>query len=178
MNFIFGIIILAMFILAVRVIWASALQCLAMIKTGMAAVQRYRMQRSARHSITAVMPRIRHEVDWEVMSDTVRREIQQRNSGLDRELERLERQYQAKQKTIKLYEADIEIAKLERELSKIKPLPTTSESESKPRRRSKNKSAEIGVDDKSSKTARQVLQLREALKGNVNALPINQQARH
>jgi hypothetical protein len=179
MNFIFGIIILAMFILALRVIWATALQLLNAFKHASQTIHRYRVQRLARHRLPVIMPSIRHEVDWLAMSGSVRQEIQSRNRETNRELERLELQYQAKQKTIKLYEADIEIAKLERELLKIKPMTVAVEAEVKPRRRSKKATISVMVDNKSAKTAQQVFQLREALKGNANnTLPANPQARH
>ena len=178
MNFIFGIILLAMFILALRVIWATALQLLSALKHASQTIHHYPAQRLARNRLPVIMPSIRHEVDWLAMSESVRQEIQSRNSETNRELERLELQYQAKQKTIKLYEADIEIAKLERDLLKIKPTIVSAEIEAKSRRRSKKVGDSALVDDKSAKTAQQVFQLREALKGNANALPINQQARH
>ncbi|PKD38223.1 hypothetical protein CWO84_23710 [Methylomonas sp. Kb3] len=178
MNFIFGVILLAMFILALRVIWATALQLLNALKHAVQTLHRYRAQRLARHRLPIIMPSIRHEMDWLAISDSVRQEIQSRNRESNRELDSLELQYQAKQKTIKLYEADIEIAKLERELLKIKPTIVLAESEVKPRRRSKKVGESVLVDEKSTKTAQQVFQLREALKGNANALPINQQARH
>ncbi|MBD9362260.1 hypothetical protein [Methylomonas fluvii] len=178
MNFIFGIILLAMFILALRVIWATALQLLSALKQAFQTFHRYRAQRLARHRLPVIMPSIRHEMDWLTISDSVRQEIHSRNRETNRELERLDVQYQAKQKTIKLYEADIEIAKLERELLKIKPTIASAETEAKPRRRSKKVGDSGLVNDKTTKTAQQVFQLREALKGNANALPINQQARH
>ena len=180
MNLIFGVIVLALFILAIRVIWASCLQLLAILKTAIAAINRYRMQRSAKASMPVIMPRISHEVDWEVMSDTVRKEIHRRNSGFGGELDRLDMQYQAKQKTIKLYEADIEIARLERELQKIKPVVINPVPEVKKRRQSKNRSAQeqVVLDEVSSKTPHQVHQLREALKGAGSTTPVNQHARH
>ena len=178
MNFIFGVIILALFLLALRVIWATALQLLSALKHVAQVLHRYRAQRLARHRLPVVMPQIRHEVDWLAMSDSVRQEIQRRNRETNRELERLELQYQAKQKTIKLYEGDIEIAKLERELLKIKPTIVSAETEAKPRRRSKKVGESALVNDKTTKTAQQVFQLREALKGNANASPINPKARH
>lgn len=178
MNFIFGIILLAMFILALRVLWATALQLLSAFKRAAQAFYHSRAQRSAQNRLPVVMPQIRHEVDWLAMSESVRLGIQSRNRETNRELDRLELQYQAKQKTIKLYEADIEIAKLERELLKIKPTIVSAETEAKPRRRSKKVGESVLVNDKTTKTAQQVFQLREALKGNANALPINQQARH
>ena len=178
MNFIFGVILLAMFILALRVLWATALQLLSALKHADQLFHRYRAQRLARNRLPAIMPRSREDVDWLAISDSVRQEIQSRNRETNRELERLDLQYQAKQKTIKLYEADIEIAKLERELLKIKPTIVSAETEAKPRRRSKKVGESVLVDKKSTKTAQQVFQLREALKGNANASSINPQARH
>jgi hypothetical protein len=178
MNFIFGIIIVAMFILALRVIWATAFQLLVIVKNGLSAIRRHTAGRSARKAVPVIMPRISQEVDWAVMSETVRREIQRRNSGSGNELDRLELQYQAKQKTIKLYEAEIEIAKLERELHKIKPVGVSPEPEVKKRRRAKTQPAQAVTDAPSSKTAQQVFQLREALKGCGTTQPNNQPARH
>ncbi|WKJ92176.1 hypothetical protein QZJ86_08565 [Methylomonas montana] len=178
MNFIFGIIILALFILALRVIWTTALQLLSALKHASQTFHRYRAQRLARHRLPVIMPRSREDMDWLAISDSVRQEIHSRNRETNRELDRLELQYQAKQKTIKLYEADIEIAKLERELLKIKPTIVSAETEAKPRRRSKKVGESALVNDKTTKTAQQVFQLREALKGNANASPINPQARH
>ena len=178
MNFIFGIILLAMFILALRVIWATALQLLSAFKHVAQTFHRYRAQRLARHQLSVIMPRSREGMDWLTISDSVRQEIHSRNRESNRELDRLELQYQAKQKAIKLYEADIEIAKLERELLKIKPVIVADESEVKPRRRSKKVSESGLVNDKTTKTAQQVFQLREALKGHTNVLPVNQPAHH
>jgi hypothetical protein len=178
MNFIFGIIIVAMFILALRVIWATAFQLLVIVKNGLSVIRRHTAGRSARKAVPVIMPRISQEVDWEAMSETVRREIQRRNSGSGNELDRLELQYQAKQKTIKLYEAEIEIAKLERELHKIKPVVVSPEPEVKKRRKAKTQPAQAVTNDNSSKTAQQVFQLREALKGGGTTPPVNQPARH
>jgi hypothetical protein len=178
MNFIFGIIIVAMFILALRVIWTTVFQLLVSVKNGLSAIRCHYMQRSARKAVPVIMPRISQAVDWETMSETVRREIQRRNSGSGNELDRLELQYQAKQKTIKLYEAEIEIAKLERELHKIKPVDVSPEPEVKKRRKAKTQSAQAVTDDNLSKTAQQVFQLREALKGGGTTQPNNQPARH
>ena len=178
MNFIFGVILLAMFILALRVIWTTALQLLGVLKNATLVLHRYRAQRLARNRLPVIMSRNREDMGWLAISDSVRQEILSRNRETNRELDRLELQYQAKQKTIKLYEADIEIAKLERELFKIKPMTVAVEIEPKPRRRTKKATGPAMVDDKSAKTAQQVFQLREALKGNANALTINQQAHH
>ena len=178
MNFIFGIIILAMFILALRILWATALQILSGVKHATQTLRHYRTQRLSMSRLPVIMPRSREDMDWLAISDSVRQEIQSRNRETNRELECLELQYQAKQKTIKLYEADIEIAKLKRELLKIKPTIVSVETEPKPRRRSKKVGESGLVNDKTTKTAQQVFQLREALKGNANALPVNQQARH
>jgi hypothetical protein len=177
MNFIFGIIIMAMFILALRVIWATAFQLLVIVKNGLSAIRRHTAGRSARKAVPVILPRISQAVDWEAMSETVRREIQRRNSSSGNELDRLELQYQAKQKTIKLYEAEIEIAKLERELHKIKPVAVT-EPEVKKRRKAKTQPAQAVTEDPSSKTAQQVFQLREALKVSGTTQPNNQPARH
>ncbi len=166
MNFIFGVIILAIFILALRVIWATGMQLLATLKSGMATVNHHLAQRAANRRVPVIMPQIRHEVDWDVMADTVRKEIQLRNSGFSRDTTRLEAQLQAKLKTIEIYEADIQIAKLERELTKIRPVVEAAEPEIKKRRRKKNQTGMVTDDQVASKSSSPVYQLREALKGN------------
>ena len=179
MNLIFGVIILAMFILALRVIWATCLQLLVMLKIGIAAMNRYRMQRNARAAIPVFMPRISHEVDWEVMSDTVRKEIQQRNSGIGREAARLDVELQVKTKTMELIKADIQIAKLEVELQKIRPVAVLQVSDSG-KKRKRSKSADPAIKDEAlSKSSHPVHQLRSALKtSNVPVVSTNDGARH
>jgi biopolymer transport protein ExbB/TolQ len=105
MNFIFGIIILALFILALRVIWATALQLLNALKHATQMIHRYRVKRLARRRLPVIMPRKREDLDWLAISDSVRQEIQRRNHGVNREAVRLEAQLQAKLKTIEIYEA-------------------------------------------------------------------------
>ncbi|AMK79371.1 MULTISPECIES: hypothetical protein [Methylomonas] len=176
MNFIFGIIILALFILALRVILATALQLLSAFKHAAQSLHRYRA-RLAQHRLPVVMPSIRHEVDWLAMSDSVRQEIQTRNHGVNREALRLEAQLQAKLKTIEIYEADIQIAKLERELLKIKPVIESPEPEVKKSGRSKKQSVAVaGVE--TQKVPHQVSQLRAALKGNGLSVPVSESVRH
>jgi hypothetical protein len=124
MNFIFGIIVLALFIIAVRVIWATVLQTIAFLKSGLQVLRQRRAQRSARLSALSapvVMPYLPHPDDWDMMADSLRHEIHQRNTGFRREADRLDAQLQAKLKTMELFKADIQIAKLEQELLKIKP---------------------------------------------------------
>lgn len=177
MNFIFGIIILAMFILALRVIWATALQLLSALKHAAQMFHRYRAQRLARNRLPVVMPQIRHEVDWLAMSDSVRQEIQTRNHGVNREAVRLEAQLQAKLKTIEIYEADIQIAKLERELLKIKPVIDSPEPEVKKTRLSKKQSVAV-TETTTKNTKHPVSQLRAALKGNGLSTPVSESVRH
>jgi hypothetical protein len=179
MNFIFGIIILAMFILALRVIWATGMQLLAMLKSGMAAINHYLAQRAANRRVPVIMPQIRHEVDWEVMADTVRKEIQQRNSGLNRETERLDVVLQVKTKTMELIKADIQIAKLELELQKIRPAQAEPVANSGKKRKRTKVVESVDTDDLSSRTPHPVHQLRSALKtGGLNATVANDSARH
>ncbi|OAH96745.1 hypothetical protein A1353_23935 [Methylomonas methanica] len=177
MNFIFGIIILAMFILALRVIWATAWQQLNALKHAAQTFHRYRAQRLARNRLPVIMPRSRQDMDWLAISDSVRQEIQTRNHGVNREAVRLEAQLQAKLKTIEIYEADIQIAKLERELLKIKPVIESPEPEVKKPRRSKKQSVVVG-DPATQKIPHQVSQLRAALKGNGLPVPVNESVRH
>ncbi|OHX36933.1 hypothetical protein BJL95_19730 [Methylomonas sp. LWB] len=177
MNFIFGIIILAMFILALRVIWATTLQLLIVLKQSTLAFKRYRAQRklSVRNRLPVIMPRSREDMDWLAISDSVRQEIQTRNHGVNREAVRLEAQLQAKLKTIEIYEADIQIAKLERELLKIKPVIDSPEPEVKKPRRSKKQSV---ADSAAQKIPHQVSQLRAALKGNGLSVPVSESVGH
>ncbi|MCK9608853.1 MAG: hypothetical protein M0R33_20630 [Methylomonas sp.] len=177
MNFIFGIILLAMFILALRVIWATALQMLGALKHTAQTFHRYRAQRLARHRLPVIMPRNREDLDWLAISDSVRQEIQTRNHGFNREAVRLEAQLQAKLKTIEIYEADIQIAKLERELLKIKPVIESPEPEVKKSRRSKKQSAAV-ANVVAQKVPHQVSQLRAALKGNGLSTPVSESVRH
>jgi hypothetical protein len=175
MNFIFGAIILAMFILALRVIWATAVQLLSAFKLVTQTFNRYRAQRLARSRLPVIMPRSREDLDWLAISDSVRQEIQTRNHDVNREAVRLEAQLQAKLKTIEIYEADIQIAKLERELLKIKPVIEVSEPEVKKPRRSKKPSID---DSATQKTPHPVSQLRAALKSNGLSAPIIDSVRH
>jgi len=81
-------------------------------------------------------------------------------------------------KTIELFEADIQIAKLERELLKIKPVAVLPEPETKKRRRTKKHTETAVVAESAAKIPSQVYQLREALKGNGLSMPISDTARH
>jgi len=177
MNFIFGVILLAMFILALRILWATACHLLSALKQTAQVLHRYRAQRLARHRLPVIRPQIRHEVDWLAMSESVRQEIQTRNHAVNREAVRLEAQLQAKLKTIEIYEADIQIAKLERELLKIKPVIESPEPEVKKSRRSKKQSVAVaGVE--TQKVPHQVSQLRAALKGNGLSVRVSESVRH
>ncbi|WAR43369.1 hypothetical protein [Methylomonas rapida] len=177
MNFVFGIIILALFILALRVIWATALQLLSTLKHVSQMFRSYQSKRQARNRLPVIMPRSREGMDWLAISDSVRQEIQTRNHGVNREDVRLEAQLQAKLKTIEIYEADIQIAKLERELLKIKPVIESPEPEVKKPRRSKKQSLAVaGVE--TQKVPHQVSQLRAALKGNGLSTPVSESVRH
>jgi len=107
MNFIFGLIVLAMAIIAMRVIWATLWQALAFLKLAIPLIKLKMAQRSSRASSPVVLPCLPHPVDWEIMADSVRVEIQRRNTRLGREADRLEAQLQAKLKTLELIKADI-----------------------------------------------------------------------
>lgn len=169
MNFIFGVILLALFIMAVRVIWATVLQTIVYLKSGLLVLKQLRAQRSARLSVLSspeVMPCLPHPVDWQNMADNLRQEIHQRNTGFCREAHRLDAQLQVTLKTIELFKADIQLTKLEQELLKIKPAVMLQKPEAvKKRRRSKSQSA-VAVEDITATTPAPVQQLRAALKGN------------
>ena len=169
MNFIFGIILLALFIMAVRVIWATVLQTIVYLKSGLLVLKQLRAQRSARLSVLStpvVMPCLPHPVDWHNMADNLRQEIHQRNTGFCREAHRLDAQLQVTLKSIELFKADIQLTKLEQELLKIKPAVMLQKPEAvKKRRRSKSQSA-VAVEDITATTPAPVQQVRAALKGN------------
>ena len=179
MNFIFGIIVLALFIIAVRVIWATLLQTIAFSKAGIQVLRQRIAQRSARSSAPVVMPCLPHNVDWEIMADSVRREIHQRNTGLGSKADRLDAQLHAKLKTMDLIKADIQIAKLEQELQKVKPAVVIQESNTGKKRRCSKQHPSGVEEDIPSKTPPQVHQLRAALKaGIVQVEPANENSRH
>ena len=165
MNFIFGMIVLALFIIAVRVIWTTLLQTFAVLKSAIRLLRLKMAQRSLRSSAPVAMPCLPHNVDWDILADSVRLEIQRRNSVLSREADRLDAQLQAKLKTMELIKADIQIAKLEQELQKVKPAVVLQAPDpGKKRRRSKQQSASV-VADIPSKIPPQLQQLRAVLKG-------------
>ena len=147
MIFIFGIILLALFIMAVRVIWATVLQSIAYLKSGFLVLKQLKAQRSARLSVLSspvVMPCLPQPVDWHHTADNLRQEIHQRNTGFCREAHRLDAQLQVTLKTIELFKADIQLTKLEQELLKIKPAVVLQEPEAvKKHRRSKSQSAVV-----------------------------------
>ena len=169
MKFIFGVILLALFIMAVRVIWATVLQTIAYLKSGLLVLKQLRAQRSARLSVLSspvVMPCLPQPVDWHHTADNLRQEIHQRNTGFCREAHRLDAQLQVTLKSIELFKADIQLTKLEQELLKIKPAVMLQKPEAvKNRRRSKSQSA-VAVEDITATTPAPVQQLRAALKGN------------
>ena len=182
MNFIFGIIVLAVFIIAVRVIWATLLQTLAVLKSGLQVLRQRLAQRTSSASAPSkpvVISCLPPPVDWDRMADSLRHEIHPRNTGFSREAEQLDARLQAKLKTIDLIEADIQIAKLERELQKIKPAVVLQEpAVGKKRRRSKQEPSRV-VGDIPSTTPPQVQLLRAALKGgNVDADASTRTVRH
>ena len=173
MNFIFGIIVLALFIIAVRVIWATFLQTIAVLKSGRQLLRQRMAQRTSSAFaplVPAAIPCLPHPVDWDRMADALRHEIHRRNTGLGREVDRLDAQLQAKLKTMELFKADIQIARLEQELLKIKPAVVLQEpAAGKKRRRSKQQPSRV-AEDMPSTTPAHVQQLRAALKGgNVDA---------
>lgn len=178
MNFIFGIIILAMFILALRVIWATCLQLLITINTGIANINRYLAQRSAKRSLPVIMPRMNHEVDWLAMSDSVRQEIHSRNASSNRQVARLDVELQVKAKTMELIKADIQLTKLQLELEKIRPTVALDEPKAGKRAKRSKKTASLMEGDL-SKSSHPVRQLRTALKsGNGLVIQANELARH
>jgi hypothetical protein len=114
-----------------------------------------------------------------MIAENLRHEIHRRNTGFSREIDRLDVQLQAKLKTMELFKADIQIAKLELELQKIKPAVVLQEpTAGKKRRRSKPDPSRV-VEDIPSTTPAHVQQLRAALKGgNVDADASTASVRH
>jgi len=183
MNFIFGIIVLAVFIIAVKVIWATLLQTFAVLKSGLQVLRQRRVLRTSSAFaplVPAAIPCLPHPVDWDRMADALRHEILQRNTPFSREVDRLDAQLQAKLKTMELFKADIQIARLEQELLKIKPAVVLQEpAAGKKRRRSKLDPSRVKEDISSTMPSPQVQQLRAALKGgNVDADASNGTVRH
>lgn len=163
MNVIFGIILVALLILAVRVIWATGLQLIAVMKAGIALFKQQWTIRSLPTLTPISRPYLPPRHDWEFIADTVRQEIRQRNIEVNRDLERLDTQLQAKLKTIELVKVDIQIAKLEQELFKIKPAPALQTATGRKKStRSKLQPVTDG-DTLSRSTPPQVQQLRAAL---------------
>lgn len=178
MNFIFGIILLAMFILALRVIWATAWQLLSALKQAYRAFYHSRAQRSARNRLPVVMPQIRHEVDWLALSESVRQEIQSRNAGSNRHVDRLDLELQVKTKTMELIKADIQLAKLQLELEKVRPTVVLDASKAGKRTKRSKKTA-LEMEGDVTKSSHPVHQLRTALKpGTVPIISANELARH
>jgi hypothetical protein len=179
MNVIFGMIILALFIIAIRVIWSTLFQTIAASKAAWHWLGLQWTQRQVRKSDSVlVLPSLPSTMDWNDMADTVRQEIHRRNSGFS-EVDKLDAQLQARLKTIELMKVDIQIAKLEQELQKVKPavVPMASEP-AKKRKRAKSIDSTV-VDEHVSKAPPQVGHLRAALKGgNVPMTPVNELARH
>ncbi len=170
MNFIFGLIVLAMAIIAMRVIWATLWQILAVLKSASQLIKLKMAQRSLRASVPVVLPCLPHPVDWELMADGVRVEIQRRNTGVGREVDRLEAQLQAKLKTLELIKADIQIAKLEQELQKVKPAVMLPASDSGKKRKRTKASEPVIPAASTAIVPPQVQQLRAALKGGNGCL--------
>lgn len=162
MNFIFGLIVLALTIIAVRVIWATLWQILTVLKSAIRRIQLKMVQRNLKSITPVTMPCLPAQADWDIMADNIRYEIQRRNTGLDREANRLEAQLQAKLKTLELIKADIQIAKLEQELQKVRP--TVVVPEAKTRKRTKASEPVVSGENVSN-VPHQVHQLRAALKG-------------
>jgi len=168
MNFIFGIIVLALFIIAVRVIWATVLQTLVFFKSGLQVLRQRLAKRSARLSALSapvVIPCLPHPIDWDLMADSLRHEIHRRNTAFSLKAERLDAELAVKMKTMELFKADIQLAKLEHELLKIKPAVVLQAPEAGKKRRRSKQDPSGGLDALPSTPSQQVQQLRAALKG-------------
>lgn len=179
MNFIFGIIILALFLLALRVIGITLLQSIEVLHVGIKHLHVKLAQRRTRVNTPVVLAQLPSDTHWEAMAESVRREIQQRNFGRNSDVERLEAQLQARLKTIELIKVDIQIAKLEQELFKIKPALATQVAEPDSKRKRTKSVTAVELDEQALKAAHPVNQLRAALKGNNVAMtPVSELARH
>jgi hypothetical protein len=117
-------------------------------------------------------------MDWLAISDSVRQEIQSRNAGSNRQVDRLEVELQVKTKTMELIKADIQLAKLQLELEKVRPTMVLDESKAGKRTKRSKKTASL-MEDGLSKSSHPVRQLRSALKsGNGLVIQTNELARH
>lgn len=178
MNFIFGIIILALLIIAVRVILATLWQSLACLKALKRRLSLQLAQRAEKLKPSVVYPCLPTEPDWELMATNVRSEIHRRNASISA-VERLDAQLQARLKTIELIKVDIQIAKLEQELQKVKPATVEMPEADAVKAKRPKKSKVQGNEDNPYPAAQQVSQLRAALKGSKGGMtPVSEPARH
>ncbi|WP_256360326.1 hypothetical protein [Methylomonas koyamae] len=126
MHFILGTIILALFILAIRVIWHTLKSARLWFS------QHWALWQTARLRQASVMPALLPPrftaqnslpaTDWETLSQTVRQGILERNNRPTYRLETLDIELQVKQKTQAIMLADIEIAKLQLSLAQAQEL--------------------------------------------------------
>ena len=184
MNFLFGLILIALVIMAIKVVYhtlrtmiGTAGKLLSFLAKTLA--ERPRRGTAARE---VYMPISSQDRNWEAMARDVRREIQRRNATVSAEEERLDAQLKARMKTIELLKVNIQIAKLEQELQKVKPqAPVPAETSIKRRRRSKtqDQSGRETDEGKPLGTPPQIQALRDALRGATgDGAKAGQPARH
>ena len=128
------------------------------------------------------MPISSQDRNWEAIARDARREIQRCNVSVSAEEERLNAQLKARMKTIELLKVNIQIAKLEQELHKVKPqTPEPAEASAKKRRRSKMQDQSWRETDEGKPlgTPPQIQALRNALRGATGyGAKAGQPARH
>lgn len=160
-------------------IWITLLQGIKVLHAGIKHLRVKLAQRVTRVKTPVVLAQLPSDTQWETLAESVRREIQQRNFGRNSDVERLEAQLQARLKTIELIKVDIQIAKLEQELLKVKPALATQVAEPGSKRKHTKSVTAVELDEHALKAAHPVNQLRAALKGNNVAMtPVNELARH
>ncbi|OAI13190.1 hypothetical protein A1507_17635 [Methylomonas koyamae] len=126
MHFILGTIILALFILAIRVIWHTLKSARLWFSQHWALWQSARLRQAS--AMPALLPgRFTAQnslpaTDWGTLSQTVRQGILERNNRPTYRLEALDIELQFKQKTQAILLAEIEIAKLQRSLAETQAL--------------------------------------------------------
>lgn len=125
MHLIIGTILLALFILAIRVIWHT-------VKTARFWFSQHgafwQSQRLANPSVRPALParftaqNARPAADWEDLSQTIRASLLERNHSHAYRLEKLDVDLQVRLKTQAIMQADIEIAELQRRLAEAQAL--------------------------------------------------------
>lgn len=124
MHVVFGIIILALLILAVRVIWHTLKTTWLWLSQWRAHFQRVRFRNSEKIALPARFTRqpALPSPDWDDMSQLVRQSLLERNHHPTYRLDALDIDLQVKLKTQAILQAEIEITQLQRTLAEAQQL--------------------------------------------------------